>query len=124
MIKLAGFEPFLTNQPNQILNESGYIPILFTGLRNGEKLYEELLIDNSPQPTEHTRIMKAIEVSLSLPELTQHLGRLKNACELYDPDTVHDILNELPIGFTSKSYQDFDITSINPPNEMAPKNKK
>ena len=47
-------------------NPNGDIEIKITGLRPGEKLYEELLIGDNPLPTKHPRIMKAHEVFIPL----------------------------------------------------------
>lgn len=46
------------------LNFNGDIEIKFSGLRPGEKLYEELLIGDNTLPTSHTRIMRASEHAL------------------------------------------------------------
>ena len=57
----------------------GDIEIEIVGLRPGEKLYEELLIGNNPQPTEHPKIMKAHEGFLSWPDLKLELERMSAA---------------------------------------------
>lgn len=57
----------------------GDIEICEVGLRKGEKLYEELLIGNSPRPTDHARIMQAREDHLDWPVLAEHLATLQEA---------------------------------------------
>jgi FlaA1/EpsC-like NDP-sugar epimerase len=57
-------------------NPEGDIEIQITGLRPGEKLYEELLIGNDPQPTDHARILKGAESYLPMHELEQQLSTL------------------------------------------------
>ena len=56
----------------------GDIEIKVTGLRAGEKLYEELLLGDNPQPTAHEKIKKAQDPFISLPELEKHLTVLKS----------------------------------------------
>jgi FlaA1/EpsC-like NDP-sugar epimerase len=60
-------------------NPHGDIAIAITGLRPGEKLYEELLIGDNPEPTEHPRIMKAREHYLPWSELEAELDLLATA---------------------------------------------
>lgn len=57
-------------------NPSGDIEIIETGLRPGEKLYEELLIDADAKPTSHQRILQARENRLRWNELEKHLAKL------------------------------------------------
>jgi FlaA1/EpsC-like NDP-sugar epimerase len=57
-------------------NLDGDIEICEVGLRKGEKLYEELLIGDSPAPTQHLRIMQAREKFIDWKTLTLHLNDL------------------------------------------------
>lgn len=59
-------------------NKKGDIEIKCTGLRSGEKLYEELLIDAKSQPTKHPLIFKAQEPSPSLSELEPKIYKLRD----------------------------------------------
>ena len=103
MIKLHGLRPYLVDHPDQGSAKAGDIPICITGLRKGEKLYEELLIGNNPSPTAHPRIMTASEVSLSMEELASVLDRLFQACVDFDLTTIIAILHELPLEYAPQS---------------------
>lgn len=59
-------------------NPHGDIEIKFTGLRPGEKLYEELLIGDNPVKTDHTRIMKANEKFIELSDLEENILAIQN----------------------------------------------
>lgn len=100
MVKLHGLTPYLVDGPDQISAEKGDIPICITGLRKGEKLYEELLIGRNPRPTEHPRILTASEISLPLDDLMMSLDRLLKACESFDLPTIISLLNELPLDYS------------------------
>ncbi len=99
MVKLHGLVPYLVGHPDQILPEKGDIAIWVTGLRKGEKLYEELLIGNNPLQTMHPRIMTASEDSLPMDELMTVLDRLRQACDNVDLPAVIEILRELPLNY-------------------------
>ena len=73
----------------------GEIEIKVTGLRPGEKLYEELLIGNNPQPTAHPRVMKASEALLPWPALEGELAALDAAMTAGDIATVRGMLQRL-----------------------------
>ncbi|WP_336987705.1 nucleoside-diphosphate sugar epimerase/dehydratase [Altererythrobacter aquiaggeris] len=60
-------------------NPDGDIEIREVGLRNGEKLYEELLIGGAAQPTSHSRIMRAVEQHLTWSDLMEQLDLMENA---------------------------------------------
>jgi FlaA1/EpsC-like NDP-sugar epimerase len=73
----------------------GDIDIKITGLRPGEKLYEELLIGDNPQPTTHPKIMKAHEDFLSWEKLQLELEKLKLALNSCDDKYIKDMLKKL-----------------------------
>ena len=77
----------------------GEIAIEITGLRPGEKLYEELLIGDNPQPTPHPRIMKAREDLLPVDVLRSALERLDDAMEQGDLAAVRQLLQQLVQGY-------------------------
>ena len=74
---------------------SGDIAIKVVGLRPGEKLYEELLIGNNPQKTQHPRIIKASEEYLPWDELTPWLSSLKAAADNGDVLIIRTLFKNL-----------------------------
>jgi FlaA1/EpsC-like NDP-sugar epimerase len=81
------------------LRPDGDIEFTVTGLRPGEKLYEELLIGDNPKPTQHARIMKAHEQFLSWPLLEQKLNALSIAISVNDVPVIRGQLQELVSGY-------------------------
>ena len=73
-------------------NREGDIEIHFTGLRPGEKLYEELLIGNNVTGTGHPMIMRAMEHSLPWEEMQELLQELLIVMADFDVGAAHDIL--------------------------------
>ena len=73
-------------------NPEGDIEIVFTGLRPGEKLYEELLIEQNAAKTSHPRIMKASEIGPTGEALDILLAELENFLSLGDADAVRALL--------------------------------
>ena len=96
MIHLSG----LSEKHEQ--NPSGDIGIEYSGLRPGEKLYEELLVGDNVEGTEHPRIMTANEVYLSWPETHNLLNRLDKACHEFKVEDVIDLLLEAPAAFNKQ----------------------
>lgn len=89
MINLSGLSVRSDSNPD------GDIEIAEIGLRKGEKLYEELLIGNSPQATQHPRIMRATEPFLEWHELEPALSRLNAALERADKRAALAVLSAL-----------------------------
>ncbi len=94
MIELSGLT--IKNE----LSLDGDISIEIVGLRPGEKLYEELLIGDNPQTTQHPRIMKAQEDFLSWGELDSKLSRLSEALNDDDVDAISVMMRQLVKGYS------------------------
>ena len=77
----------------------GDIEIAVTGLRPGEKLYEELLIGDNPTPTQHARIMKAHEEFLPWSNLQEKLDALSIAMSVNDVPVIRGLLQQLVKGY-------------------------
>ncbi|MFT6030469.1 MAG: FlaA1/EpsC-like NDP-sugar epimerase, partial [Oleiphilaceae bacterium] len=93
LIHLMGLEPKTKDNPD------GDIEIQYTGLRPGEKLYEELLIADDPLPTVHPRIMKGREISLPWPEVEEILMQIDQHCHVFDCLSVRNALLKAPLGY-------------------------
>ena len=82
-------------------NSEGDIDISITGLRPGEKLYEEMLIGDNPVPTLHARIMKAQDECLLWPRLLDKLNGLSIAMSVNDVPVIRGMLKDLVPGYES-----------------------
>jgi FlaA1/EpsC-like NDP-sugar epimerase len=82
-----------------VANPNGDIEIQVTGLRPGEKLYEELLIGENPLPTSHARIMKAHEDFLPWDELQSKLAMLDAVLNANDVPQIRTLLKNLVPGY-------------------------
>lgn len=78
---------------------SGDIAISFTGLRPGEKLFEELLIGENPLPTDHPRIIRAREDFMTWPDLRVHLQALLSAARDDNVVAMKSLLHLLVPGY-------------------------
>ncbi|MDA7601983.1 polysaccharide biosynthesis protein [Gammaproteobacteria bacterium] len=96
-------------------NPEGDIEIIFTGLRPGEKLYEELLIGDNVSTTEHKRILRAEEDFMTSEELEQFLSLLKKAEKEGDVVALKEILREAVSGFTPEN-EIVDVLSLQKKN--------
>ncbi|ODS09953.1 nucleoside-diphosphate sugar epimerase/dehydratase [Vibrio scophthalmi] len=94
LIHLSGLDVINEDNPH------GDIEIVFTGLRPGEKLFEELLIGANVSSTKHTRIMSANEEFLSLTDLEELLRNLDEACHQFEHERIRELLLSAPTGFS------------------------
>lgn len=97
MVELSGLTVRDEHNPN------GDIALEISGLRPGEKLYEELLIGDDPKPTQHPRIMKAHEACLAWPDMERWLQALREALQANDVARMRTLLGELVHGYQPAS---------------------
>lgn len=93
MVRLSGLEV------RDATNPDGDIAITYTGLRPGEKLYEELLLGASTTGTEHQRILRCDEPALSPGDLQRELDLLKAAMAIGDVETIQTVLMRTVEGY-------------------------
>ncbi|MYM60739.1 polysaccharide biosynthesis protein [Vibrio sp. OCN044] len=94
LIQLSGLEV------KDASNPYGDIEIQFSGLRPGEKLFEELLIGDNVSRTEHPRIMTANERHLTINEYSELLNSLDSACHSFEHEKIRKLLIEAPTDFS------------------------
>ena len=100
MIRLSGLEVKDNDHPN------GDIEIVFTGLRLGEKLYEELLIGDNDLPTNHELIRRSEEEMISWEDLEIILNELKTSIQKRDYHSARNFLMEAVPGYNPKNEID------------------
>ena len=96
MIKLSGLQVCDESNPN------GDIEIKYTGLRPGEKLYEELLVDGDFYNTENKLIMRAEEDMISWDKLEPTLDQIREAAMLLEMEKIDNLLKKLVPQFNPK----------------------
>ena len=97
MIRLSG----LKVKDDQ--NPDGDIEIKITGLRPGEKLYEELLLGNNPQKTHHEKIQKAEDPHIPLSQLKIYLDSLTTLLKENKIEEIKEMLERLVVSYKSNS---------------------
>ena len=102
MVKLSG----LTFKNKN--NKNGDIEIVFTGLRSGEKLYEELLIDNKSKITSHPLIYKAEENFIEYPSLIPLVDSLIDSLKKHKLEISFKRL-ELIVPEWKNSFKNYDL---------------
>ncbi|MEQ1669540.1 MAG: nucleoside-diphosphate sugar epimerase/dehydratase [Hyphomicrobium sp.] len=93
MVRLTGLEVRDAAHPQ------GDIEIVYTGLRPGEKAFEELLIGGATTGTEHSRILRSDEPMLTPEELRRELALLRAAIASRDVDAMHAVLMRTVEGY-------------------------
>lgn len=94
MIHLMGMKEYFEDN-----SDEGDIEIRFTGLRPGEKLYEELLIGDNVEGTSHQKIMTACEDKLSWEDMQELLEKLDTCCHSFDINCIKQLLINAPTGY-------------------------
>ena len=97
MIHLSGLKPLDEN------NANGDIEIIYTGLRPGEKLYEELLVGDNSFRTENKLIMRAEENFLEWDQLEPMINELEGALINFDNIQIRDCLIKIVPEFSPQA---------------------
>jgi FlaA1/EpsC-like NDP-sugar epimerase len=82
----------------------GDIELKFSGLRPGEKLYEELLIDDADTTTEHPRIMGADEAKLPFEDVILLFDELNRLLLAHNAEGAKALLRKAPLAYTPSSH--------------------
>ena len=98
LVRLSGLE-LVASDSAKTSSGCGDIELVYTGLRPGEKLYEELLIGDNVEPTFHKRIMTAREVYWSWARLEFLLDELVRACRAGNSEMIRQLLLKAPIAY-------------------------
>ena len=106
MVELSGLKV------KDSVHPQGDIEIEITGLRAGEKLYEELLIGNHPSPTSHPRIMKAREEFMPWREFEATLERIRLAAMRDDVAGIKQVLAACVQGYHDEGIQERRASAI------------
>ena len=89
MIRLSGLDIRSEAHPQ------GDIEVEYLGLREGEKLFEELLVSDASVPTSHPRILKECEGTVNLDQLESYLNTLQERIAVNDEAQIRSLLFEI-----------------------------
>ena len=109
MIRLSGLQQLTEECPH------GDIALEYTGLRPGEKLYEELLIEGDVSPTHHSRIFHAHEEKVSWDEYQGILDNLTTACNRRDVERIYTMLRTYVSGFKLDDSKQGQVVNLRLP---------
>jgi len=99
MVRQHGLQPVVATAPGEKQLRNNEIAIVFSGLRPGEKLYEELLIDGSAQKTDHPKILKSDDGIIENLNLQKSLELLRKNAYENNREAILQQLLELPLSF-------------------------
>ena len=100
MIRLQGYNPIYKKTQKSTIQKN--IQIIETGLRPGEKLYEELFIGDKPLQTKHPRILTIKEKQINQKKLNKILKKLKLYCENDALIKIYELFNKENIDLLAK----------------------
>ncbi len=98
MVHLSGY----VVSESDIDIDKNTIDIKYTGLRSGEKLYEELLIGDNVKSTEHPKIMVAHEPSYTWDAMQIILEQFEEGLNDSNSKVIRELLEEYVVGFKPK----------------------
>ena len=110
MVRQHGLQPVLASAIGERQKRNNEILIEFSGLRPGEKLYEELLVDGEAQDTPNPKVFKSYDGVLGELDLENSLRLLQENIDSGDTQAVLRQMRELPL-----SYQSSEAVAIKPP---------
>jgi FlaA1/EpsC-like NDP-sugar epimerase len=108
MIQLSGLRPYSD------------IDIQVTGLRPGEKLYEELLVGGDIQATEHPKIFKAKERAVPMAVMSAALEVLRKAIDERDISQVYEVLAALGVDYSQPGAEahELHVSTVSRPERV------
>jgi FlaA1/EpsC-like NDP-sugar epimerase len=98
----------------------GDIEIVYSGLRPGEKLYEELLIGENVTETEHPRIKRAMEKCFPIARMSSLLDNLQQMARDFDVASLKGVLAEVVEGYPAPQAAEGAVARLKPHNEVEP----
>lgn len=115
MVRQHGLQPVLASEMEGRQKRQNEIAIEFSGLRPGEKLYEELLVDGIAQKTPNPKIFKSQDASPVKLDLANALQILSKNIQDFRINEIIEQLCELPLSYapniSAESFQPFDVKS-------------
>lgn len=127
LIRAHGLKPII-NPESHINLEFHEIAVSFTGLRPGEKLFEELLISGKAADTKIDGIYLASEPTVPFEKVDDFLLRIRDMLDLNDPSKIRNVLRSLPLNYSEPQsneesefiYHDLNLKKLAIHNSVSP----